>query len=165
MGHEHKTIYAQPYETAEKKGEVELYNENDRLNRQCLKAIDAAISASNYEPNYYDLESAVKFVLAVYGAERVNLILAAIVRNCEHDGRYSPVNKSWAHGIKTPDRADLYPQTHPYILNGFIDRAREERKESVLERLGNPNKAPKHPKQEQNKAKDTRIKRKEGEAI
>ena len=151
MAHEHKKIYNHPFETAEKRSEVELYQENDRLNRRCLKAIDTAVIASNYELNYYDLESAAKFVLAVYGAERVNLVLATVVRNSEHDGRYSNSNKSWACGIQSPDRSDLYPQAHPYVLNGFIDRVREAQKESVLDRL---DKSPKQRKQERDTAKE-----------
>ena len=163
MGHEYKAIYANPFETAEKKGEVELYNENDNLNRGCLKAIDAAVSASNYESNFYDLESAAKFVLNVYGAERVNLVLAAIVRNSGHDSRYTNRNKSWACGVQSPERADLYPQTHPYILNGFIDYAREAQKESILDRLDKPGHVLKRPNQKP--VKDTGKKHKGGEAI
>ena len=165
MAHEHKKIYSTPYETAVKKGETGLYQENDRLNRQCLKAIDAVIAASNYETNFYDLEAAAKFVLAVYGAERVNTVLAAVVRNSSHDGRYSYSNKSWASGVLTPDRADLYPQSHPYVLNAFIDQAREAQKASVLDRLDKPRKAPKQPKQEPDRTKDTHKKRKGDEAI
>ena len=165
MAHEHKNIYIHPYETAQKNGEAELYQENDWLNRKCLKSIDAAISASNYATNYYDLESATKFILAVYGADRVNLVLATVVRNSEHDGRYSDGNKRWACGVQSPDRGDLYPQTHPYVLNGFIDQVREAQKVSVLDRLEKPTKAVKQLKQESDKVKDATKKRKGGEAI
>ena len=165
MAHEHKKVYQQSYEYAEKHGEAELYRESDWLNHKCLKAIDAAVSASNYDVNYYDLESAAKFVLGVYGAERLNMILASVICNGELDGRYSDSNKSWARGVQLPDRAEFYPQSHPYVLNGFIDYAREAQKESVLDRLGKSGKAAKQPKREQDKAKDTPKKHKEGGTI
>ena len=164
MGHEHKKIYINPFETAEKRGESTLYQENDRLNRRCLKAIDTAVAASNYEPDYYDLKAAARFVLDVYGAERVNLVLATIIRDNPRDGRYSGGNKSWACGIQSPDRKDLYSQTHPYVLNGLIDQVREAQKTSVLDRLEPKGKPPKQPKQEPEKTREA-TKRKGGEAI
>jgi len=111
------------------------------------------------------LESAAKFVLAVYGAERLNLILASVVCNGEYDPRYTESNKSWAHGIQLPDRAEFYLQSHPYVLNGFIDCAREAQKDSILDRLDKSRKAAKRFKQEPDKAKDTPKKHREGGTI
>jgi len=134
---DHKAVYPHTLEAAERKGETELFHWNERMNRRCLGAIDAAITASNYEPDHYDVTSAAKFILGIYGADRVNMVLASVVRENPSDRRYDHRNREWARGIPEPARrdVDLFAQTHPYLLNGFIDQIREAQKASVLDRL------------------------------
>ena len=73
-----------------------------------------------------------------YGPERVSLVLAATVQVKSWDGRFSSANKDWAFTFDFPeakddlgfDRRDNYAVTsHPAILDGFINLARQKIRE------------------------------------
>ena len=73
-----------------------------------------------------------------YGPERVSLVLAATVQVKSWDGRFSSANKDWAFTFDFPearddlgfDRRDNYAVTsHPAVLDGFINLARQKIRE------------------------------------
>lgn len=65
-----------------------------------------------------------------YGMERVACVLANTVQLQDWDGRYSRRNKEWAKTIPNFNsdsvRRDYALNTHPAVLDGFIDLVREE---------------------------------------
>lgn len=97
------------------------------------KAIDNAISESNFELHRYHLDKAAASVIKDYGAEQVSKALAEYVVNHDYDNRISPANKEWAKSIDVPQRqyAPVF-QTHPAVLEGFINEARKQIKELEL---------------------------------
>ncbi len=94
----------------------------------CAKAIDKAITDS-HDGNYrYDLKSAVNSIIAEYGVDRMNFVLANTLQHNDYDGRFSKSNKEWAKAFDIPQDGQNYrfsAQTHPAILDGFINRARQ----------------------------------------
>ena len=74
-------------------------------------------------------------VIERFGAERVALVLAATVQAKSWDGRFSTANKDWAFSFDFPDpvnelvfdrRHDYAVETHPAVLDGFINLVRQE---------------------------------------
>ncbi len=94
----------------------------------CAKMIDKAIQDS-YNGDYrYDLKAAVNTVIAEYGTERMNFVLANTLQDKDYDGRFSKSNKEWAKAFDIPQDGQNYrfsAQTHPAILDGFINRTRQ----------------------------------------
>ena len=129
-------VYKQPVAYAREHGELDQWRQNNNLNKDCAKAIDKAVSNSNYEPFHYDLKNAAKTVIAEYGAERVNLVLASVIQDQSYDGRYSHANKEWAKTFEVPENK-VYLQSHPVLVDGFADKARQValEKPSIMETL------------------------------
>ena len=78
----------------------------------------------------YLSHDAAKGVIETYGMDRVMLVLANTVQLQDWDGRYSPRNKEWAKTIPNYNsdtvRCGYAVNSHPAVLNGFIDLVREE---------------------------------------
>ncbi|SHJ20173.1 Protein of unknown function [Geosporobacter subterraneus DSM 17957] len=152
---ENQPVYKQDADYARQQDELALYRDSNRINGACAQAIEQAIKDSNYALYRYDLDSAAQKVIAEYGAERVAWVLAATLQNLEHDGRFSRYNKDWGKGFSIPKERSIYYtiNTHPTVLDGFIDVARKEfaaleksapkaeKKTSVLNRLEEGKKA------------------------
>ena len=131
-------LYRHPPETARENGELDIYRQNANLNRECANAIDKAIYGSNYKPNHYDLKSAAQTVIAEYGKERVDWVLANTIQKQHYDGRYSSTNNDWAKGFDIPENASgFFANAHPVLVNSFIDRVQEAEREkpSLLDTL------------------------------
>lgn len=142
MSNSNKKVYLHSFDVAEKNGEIEKYHESGRLNGDCAKAVEKAITDSNYELYHYDLKTAAKKVITEYGSERVNMVLANTLQYKDCDGRFSRDNKEWAKTIPLPDiehnrRSYFIADTHPAILDGFINHVRREqtRKPSITGQL------------------------------
>lgn len=125
-----KDIYYNSLEVAQGNGELEQYYESRNENIVCARAIDSAITDSNYELYHYDLGSAAQKMIEEYGMERVKLVLANTVDYMDYDGRFSTDNKKWGAAIFVHDgdkrnRSSYLLKTHPAILDGFINRVRD----------------------------------------
>ena len=134
MEPEDKTpVYHQSASYAREHDELEQFRQSHWANVACKKDIEKAITA------YFDGlrldKRAVDEVMVKYGPERVSLVLAATVQVKAWDGRFSSANKDWAFTFDFPeakndmgfDRRDDYAVTsHPAILDGFINRVRQE---------------------------------------
>ncbi|MDL2272950.1 DUF3849 domain-containing protein [Oscillospiraceae bacterium OttesenSCG-928-G22] len=96
-----------------------------RQNMAVAQAIDKAVQESNYDTFHYNLKGAAEKVIGEYGPDRVNAVLANILLNHDYDGRYSSANKRWAQGFDIAPDKGIFCNTHPHVLDGFIDRARE----------------------------------------
>ncbi len=106
-----KLVYPYDYETADKRMEASYYHTSKKLNEECACAIDAAISASCYKMNPYNLELAAMIVISKYGFERVNTVFAHAMQEHEQDGRYSITNKKWAKEFKLDNPLEVTLET------------------------------------------------------
>ncbi|KPU45063.1 MAG: DUF3849 domain-containing protein [Bacillota bacterium] len=120
-------VYKESVDTARQNGELEQYRESKRRNKDCAKAIDQAISDSNYELYHYDLKTAAQTVVSHYGLDRVSWVLAHFVQQHEYDGRYSHAHKQWAKSFSLPHKdTEFYIlNSHPTVLDGFLNRLLE----------------------------------------
>lgn len=70
----------------------------------------------------------------IYGMERVAMVLANTVQLQDWDGRYSRRNKEWAKTIPNDNpetvRCGYALNSHPAVLDGFIDLVRVEQQRS-----------------------------------
>lgn len=104
------------------------YRASNNANLQCKEAIEAAVR-EHFDGMYLSHDAA-KGVIETYGMDRVMLVLANTVQLQDWDGRYSPRNKEWAKTIPNYNsdtvRCGYALNSHPAVLNGFIDLVREE---------------------------------------
>lgn len=130
--------YKQTIEYAMQNGEIELFQEDLLVNRDCIKAIDKAIRDCNFEQYRYKMSDAVKAAVEQFGFERVTWVLAGAILGHEYDGRYSQINKEWARNFDIPrdERSGFIFDTHPAVLDGFVDSARKAYREILADTVG-----------------------------
>ncbi|MEG3006729.1 MAG: DUF3849 domain-containing protein, partial [Oscillospiraceae bacterium] len=74
----------------------------------------------------------VKPVIAEFGYDRVNFVLANTLQQLRADGRFSRDNKEWAKGFFIPENKasnrnyEFTVTSHPAVLDGFVNQARKE---------------------------------------
>ena len=136
------TTYSHTAAYASEHGEREQYRASNRANLQCKEAIEAAVR-EHFDGMYLNQDAA-KGVIQTYGLDRVMLVLANTVQLQDWDGRYSHRNKEWAKTIPNYNsdtvRRGYALNSHPAVLDGFIDLVREEQQRSHTkgERRSNP---------------------------
>ena len=110
----------------------EQYRASNNANLQCKEAIEAAVR-EHFDGMYLSHDAA-KGVIETYGMERVAMVLANTVQLQDWDGRYSRRNKEWAKTIPNDNpetvRCGYVLNSHPAVLDGFIDLVREEQQRS-----------------------------------
>ena len=134
-------VYMATLIDAKQNNELEAYNESQKLNHECAAGIKKAINDSHTGNYHYDLSAALKAVIAEYGTERVQVVLANTITYMNHDGRYSDDNKQWAKTIPLPQQpesslSEFVCDAHSILVDGFINTVRKElreKKPSVLE--------------------------------
>ena len=86
----------------------------------------------------YTTRGLAKGVIETYGMERVSMVLSNTVQLQDWDGRYSRRNKEWAKTIPNDNpetvRCGYALNSHPAVLDGFIDLVREEQQRSRTQR-------------------------------
>ena len=145
-------VYNQTYEYAKIHNECDLCLQSHQADVACGQAIEAAIN-KNYSGNSLDTDEAIREVLPRFGRERLNFVLANMVRNLAWDGRISEANKEWSKSVPAPidekrSRKFIAFKVHPGLLNLFADDVRKleptikqeqtKTKPSILERLQQP---------------------------
>lgn len=135
---EHNSVRAYPpvykgtLEQAMGERDVDAYLDSRKLNLDCKKAIEEAIR-ENFDGLHLK-QGAAKEVVERFGEERMNFVMANTIRELSHDGRFSRQNKDWAEHIEIPENIsrgrnlnlDYVIESHPAVLDGFIDMARAE---------------------------------------
>ena len=110
----------------------EQYRASNNANLQCKESIEAAVR-EHFDGMYLSHDAA-KGVIETYGMERVAMVLANTVQLQDWDGRYSRRNKEWAKTIPNDNpetvRCGYALNSHPAVLDGFIDLVREEQQHS-----------------------------------
>lgn len=127
-------IYPYSHNEAKRNGQMDesLCSESYKANCECKRAIEAAIK-ENFDGMYLNNDTA-KGVIAVFGHDRVQWVLANTLKQLDHDGRFSHDNKDWAKGFHIPKdmlfgkdlRQNFIVASHPAVLDGFIGQARKE---------------------------------------
>ena len=126
-----KPVYHHSASYARQHGELEQYRQSHWANIECKHDIEKTISVY-FDGMRLDRRAAPE-VIGRFGAERVALVLAATVQAKHWDGRFSSANKAWASGFDFPDpvdglgfdrRNDYAVNTHPAVLDGFINHVR-----------------------------------------
>lgn len=112
--------------------DVDAYLDSRKLNIDCKKAIEEAI-ALKFDGLHLEEDAATQ-VLEQFGEERMTFVMANTLRKLSYDGRFSRQNKDWAEHIEIPENInqgknlnqDYVIESHPAVLDGFIDMARAE---------------------------------------
>lgn len=120
-----KIVYPYDFETADKRLEASYYYASSQRNSECARAIDAAISASYYKTDHYNLEGAAQRVIMEYGLERVSMLLAHHIQEHDYDGRFSAAHKIWAQSIDVPAKSfkNAIPNSHATLIDGIVNYA------------------------------------------
>ena len=124
-------VYRQTGMYAREHGELDQFRQSNVANIACRAAIEKAIS-ENFDGMRLRAD-AVAQVLSEFGADRVQFVLANTVQQKSWDGRFSRENKAWAAAFSIePDvvmgmdrRVQFIVNSHPAVLNGFIDLVRK----------------------------------------
>ena len=120
-------VYKETAEHARNSGELEVYRASYKANVACKDAIEQAIS-NHYRDNRLSDEGA-KSVLAQFGAERVQYVLANTVQHKDWDGRISSDNKDWAKTVPIcAGNSDYFvvDKSHPGLMDLFLTQTRKE---------------------------------------
>lgn len=131
-------IYQFSSEYAMQHGEMDACKASREANTACARAIDEAIKDSQIDPYHYDLKAAAKSVIEQFGYERVNWVLAGCIKQSFNDGRYSRANKDWADRFPIPNDkySGFYTNTHPTVLDGFVDKVRTSHIHMMAQAVG-----------------------------
>ena len=119
-----KPLYKHSRKEAFALNELEAWRESYHENRDCAKAIEDAIDA-NYHDNV--LGDGTGDVIARYGFDRVNWVLANTVQWKHTDGRFSDKNREWANGFFIPNdenRINFLVNSHPGLVDLFTNQTR-----------------------------------------
>ena len=125
-------VYRGTLAQAMEERDVDAYLDSRKLNIDCKKAIEKAI-ALKFDGLHLEEDAATQ-VLKQFGEERMTFVMANTLRELSYDGRFSKQNKDWAEHIEIPENInqgknlnqDYVIESHPAVLDGFIDMARAE---------------------------------------
>ena len=125
-------VYKGTLAQAMEERDVDAYLDSRKFNIDCKKAIEEAI-ALNFDGLHLK-EDAARQVLEQFGEERMTFVMANTLRELSYDGRFSRQNKGWAAHIEIPENInqgknlnqDYVIESHPAVLDVFIDMARAE---------------------------------------
>ena len=132
IGNMQKAVYNVQRQRAEE------YRRNMRGNVDCKQAIEQAISENFDGAHLKDgFENA---LIERFGFDRVKYVLSNTVQMKPDDGRFSAANKEWARETEITEleahRYQFIVESHPAVLDGFINRVRSlEKQKSVNESI------------------------------
>ena len=136
-------VYKGTLAQAMEERDVDAYLDSRKLNIDCKKAIEEAI-ALKFDGLHLEEDAATQ-VLEQFGEERMTFVMANTLRELSYDGRFSRQNKDWAEHIEIPENInqgknlnqDYVIESHPAVLDGFIDMARVEiRMQKIEQAIG-----------------------------
>ena len=122
-----KSVYRYSATEATRFGELPEWRESHKKNCACANDIETAIR-ENFDGMHLN-ESCVKPVIEKHGFARVKWVLANTLKNKREDGRFSQRNRDWLCDKDIPwddHRFDFLVESHPAVLDGFIDLVRKE---------------------------------------
>lgn len=123
---EYPYLYLGSISEARRSGELDQWRDSHKANIACKKAIEEAIR-QGFDGMYLD-SSCAKSVIEACGFKRVGWVLSSTLQQKRDDSRFSRRNQEWAAGTFIPqsDRNhDFTVQSHPAVLDGFVNEFRE----------------------------------------
>lgn len=132
MNRANRIIYRESAQYARDHGQLGDYRASMQENIACKQGIEAVIR-ENFDGMHLN-PGVLKPVIDRFGEERVAYVLANTVQQKSYDGRFSHANKEWAASIpirkdtddgRDDHRDSFVVDSHPAVLDGFIDLARE----------------------------------------
>lgn len=130
-------LYLKTGEYALENYELIAHRNSRKSNKECKLAIEDAIR-QNYDGMHLN-EGIEDKLIEQYGMERVVFVLANTVNERNWDGRYSRENKDWARTIPMSEddnvRGECCLETHPAVLDSFINRIRRKIKENIKKEI------------------------------
>ena len=129
-------VYLYPYsaEEARQRNELSLWRASHQANIACKQAIEESIR-QNFDGMHLD-DDCLRPILEAFGYKRTAWVLSNTLREKNWDGRFSPVNKAWSKRISVPHdphhNSDFAVDSHPAILDGFVDLFRRAYQELNL---------------------------------
>lgn len=137
------TVYPHSAAYAQEHGEVDAYRASYMANLACKEAIEKAIH-DHYHNNSLGSD-AIKDVLAQFGMERTQYVLANTIRSKDEDGRISSDNKTWAKSIPVLEDTDAWSKNrnaylvvdgvNPGLTDIFTRLVRKAAQEQVKEKI------------------------------
>ena len=128
MTKDHAYLYLSSISEAKRQNEVALWRASHLENIACKQAIEEAIRRG-FDGMHLSHDCA-RGVIEDFGFKRVGWVLAATIQLKPEDARFSRRNKEWAKTVPNFNsdsvRRDYALNTHPAVLDGFIDLVREE---------------------------------------
>lgn len=128
-------LYLQTGEYAHEHYEIIDHRNSRKSNIECKLAIEDAIR-QNFDGMHLN-EGFEEKIIEQFGMERVAFVVANTVNEREWDGRFSRENKDWAKTIPISEdenvRSECCLETHPAVLDAFINRIRRKIKENSEE--------------------------------
>lgn len=133
-----RPFYPHSFEEAKRNDELEKYKLSHGANTDCKTAIEKAIAA-NFDGLRLNADTA-KTVISEFGYDRVRFVLANTIQQKDWDGRFSHDNKDWAKETFIPTdmvaqfdrRLYFMVESHPAVLDGFVNQFRRAYKELDL---------------------------------
>ena len=122
-------IYKGTSEEADAKGELDLWRESHRETQRCREEIDRTIR-EHFDGWHLDHDIHLP-IIEEFGLERVNAVVASTLAVKEDDGRFSYSNREWASDLNLPTDYRYVCETHPAVMNGFIDMVRMYNEQSL----------------------------------
>lgn len=125
---EHAYLYPYSASEAKSRDELALWRSSYKANIECKEGIEKAIR-SNFDGMHLNSSCAASIV-SEFGYKRTAFVLANTLKEKPWDGRFSPDNLNWAKEIFVPmdnaHNSSFVVDSHPAVLNGFIDQYRKE---------------------------------------
>lgn len=133
-----RPFYPHSLSEAKRNGDLELYKQSHKANLDCKSTIEKTI-AQNFDGMHLNPDTA-KTVIAEFGYDRVGFILANTIQQKDWDGRFSRDNKAWAKEtfiaedfvLNEDRRREYVVESHPAVLEGFVNQFRRAYKELNL---------------------------------
>lgn len=128
-------LYLQTGKYAHEHYEIIDHRNSRKSNIECKLAIEDAIR-QNFDGMHLN-EGFEEKIIERFGMERMAFVLANTVNERNWDGRYSRDNKEWAKTVPMSEdenvRSECCLETHPAVLDAFINRIRKKIKENSEE--------------------------------
>lgn len=128
-----KPLYQWSIHEADSCKERHLWRESHQENIRCARAIETAIN-QHFDGMHLNADCA-ESVIQEFGYNRVMWVLANTLQEKKSDGRFSYDNKKWGDGFYIPKDTPKHQfcvESHPAVLDGFINQTRRAWKELNL---------------------------------
>ncbi len=121
------SLYSWSLSEAVKYNERDLWRESYKLNCNCARSIEKAIT-QHHDGTHMNTDF-MNDILEQYGFNRVNFVLANTIKYKDDDGRFSPDNRKWASQFYIPNdevRWHFSVDSHPTLVDACISNVRKQ---------------------------------------